>query len=257
MKCLYATLFLLILSFQLPAQQLSDTLKIISYNLRFGERASMEEFAEYIKAQDADLVALQEVDIKTFRERAPQQNGKDFIGELAHMTGMFAAFGKTIDYAGGYYGIGILSKYPMSATERILLPFTDNGKEQRALLVANIELANDKTIAFASTHLDYTNTEERQLQVNLINEILLSKSIPVLIGGDFNARPASIEISEGMSSWSLLDNQEPTSPAKEAKYKIDYIFGYPKTSWKLLSAPTQTSLLSDHLPVVAEVKVIW
>ncbi|QDH80359.1 endonuclease [Echinicola soli] len=257
MKSIYFVLFLIVSSFQLQAQGLSDTLKIISYNLRFGERASMEEFANFIKAQDADLVALQEVDIKTFRKRAPHQNGKDFMGELAHMTGMFAVFGKTIDYAGGYYGIGILSRYPMSKTERILLPFTENGKEQRALLVATIELASDKTIVFASTHLDYTNTEERQLQVKQINETLLSKSIPVLICGDFNARPTSNEINSSMSLWSLLDNQEPTSPSDEAKYKIDYIFGYPKTNWKLLNTPKQTILLSDHLPVVSQVKVIW
>ncbi|WP_137403518.1 endonuclease/exonuclease/phosphatase family protein [Echinicola rosea] len=257
MKCLYATLFLLILSFQLPAQRLSDTLKIISYNLRFGERASMEEFAAFIKTQNADLVALQEVDINTFRERAPKQNGKDFIGELAHLTGMFGAFGKTIDYAGGYYGIGILSKYPMTMTERILLPFTENGKEQRALLVANIELGEGKTISFASTHLDFTNTQERQLQVTQINNILLQKNIPVLVCGDFNARPESTEIKQGMSLWAPLDNQFPTSPSQAAKYKIDYIFGYPKANWELLSSPKQSSLLSDHLPVVSEVKITW
>ena len=257
MKSIYIILFLVVSSFQLQAQQLPDTLKIISYNLRFGERASMEEFAAFINAKNADLVALQEVDIKTFRKRAPHQNSKDFMGELAYMTGMFAAFGKTIDYAGGYYGIGILSKYPMSKTESILLPFTKNGKEQRALLVAHIELSSDKIIVFASTHLDYTNTEERQLQVQKINDTLLSKSIPVLVCGDFNARPASTEIQSGMGQWTSLDIGAPTASSDQPKFKIDYIFGYPQMNLKLLHSETPKILLSDHLPIVSTIKINW
>lgn len=170
---------------------------------------------------------------------------------------MFGVFGKTIDYAGGYYGIGILSKYPITKTDRILLPLTPDGKEQRALLTVHVELADDKIIAFASTHLDYTNSAERQRQVEKINEVLLSNTHPLLLCGDFNARPESQEISVGMAPWILLDNQSPTSPSEDPRYKIDYIFGYPAKKWQLLASPNQSSLLSDHLPVVSEVKLMW
>lgn len=37
----------------------SLSLKIMTYNLRFGEKASLEELAEAIRAQRPDLVALQ------------------------------------------------------------------------------------------------------------------------------------------------------------------------------------------------------
>ena len=56
-------------------------------------------------------MALQEVDNRTFRERAPKQNDIDFATELGYHTGMIPAYGKTIPYRGGYYGIAILSKY--------------------------------------------------------------------------------------------------------------------------------------------------
>ena len=43
----------------------------MTYNLRFGEKASLEELAEAIRAQrHADLVALQEIDCRTRRPRA-------------------------------------------------------------------------------------------------------------------------------------------------------------------------------------------
>lgn len=45
----------------------SLSLKIMTYNLRFGEKASLEELAEAIRAQRPDLVALQEIDCRTRR----------------------------------------------------------------------------------------------------------------------------------------------------------------------------------------------
>ena len=52
--------------------------RVMTYNLRFGELASLEELAADISFQP-DFVALQEVDSKTDRKRAPHQRGKDFI----------------------------------------------------------------------------------------------------------------------------------------------------------------------------------
>ena len=116
------------------AQQ-RDTLQLrtMTYNLRFGERASLEDIAAHIRAFNPDFVALEEVDCKTFRQRAPQQNGRDFIAALAYHTGMFGLYGKTINYAKGYYGIGILSRYPYISVNKTMLP-NPSGKEPRALL---------------------------------------------------------------------------------------------------------------------------
>jgi len=230
-------------------------LKILSYNLRFGELASLEELAAFINEQNPDIVALQEVDCRTNRDRAPQQHGKDFATELGFRTGMIAAYGKTIPYAGGYYGIAILSKYPLAKVERIYLPKTENGKEQRAILVADVEFREGEYITFASTHLDYTNTEERQVQVEKLNKVLLAQSRPVIVAGDFNARPDSKEISEGMAAWKTVSNGEPTIPANAPRHTIDYIFCYPKDKWSEIGATTYQIGLSDHLPISAVVEL--
>lgn len=235
--------------------KIPDRLKVLSYNLRFGELASLEELAAFIKEQDPDIVALQEVDCHTRRDRAPKQHDKDFATELGFRTGMIPAYAKTILYAGGYYGIAILSKYPLAKVERVLLPKTENGKEQRALLVADVEYQDNKYFTFASTHLDYTNTTERQLQVKELNRVLLAKPYPVIVAGDFNARPDSKEISEGMSAWKTVSSLEPTVPANAPRSTIDYIFCYPRDKWVSVSTTTYKVEFSDHLPVSAVVEM--
>lgn len=235
------------------AKDTATRFKVLSYNLRFGELASLEQLAQFIKDQKPDIVALQEVDCRTYRDRAPKQNGKDFATELGFLTGMIPAYGKTIPYMGGYYGIAILSKFPLAKVERIYLPKTENGKEQRAVLVADVEYREGKYITFASTHLDYTNTTERQVQVSKLNEILLSSTYPVIVAGDFNAKPDAIEIAKGLDAWKCISNMEPTSPAKSPRNTIDYIFCYPKHRWTKIEATTYNLQLSDHLPVSAVV----
>ena len=68
---------LLFLCLTLGVAYAQDTLRVrvMTYNLRFGELASLEELAHHIKSFKPDFVALQEVDSKTDRKRTPHQKG--------------------------------------------------------------------------------------------------------------------------------------------------------------------------------------
>lgn len=247
-------LLFLCLSGVVPARaqaQEKVTLKVLCYNLRFGELATLEQLADYIKSEDPDVVALQEVDVLTRRERAPHQNGLNFISELAYRTGMLSLYGKTIPYAGGYYGIGILTKYPYISSERILLPMPEGAREQRALLTSEIELPGGGTFIFACTHLDYTLPKVRQAQVECLNGVLLSSDKPVVLCGDFNATPESREIARDMGAWLQTTGPKFTIPANAPASKIDYIFCYPPDRWTVQETHTPDVQLSDHLPVVS------
>lgn len=237
--------------------QNQDTLhiRVMTYNLRFGELASLEQIAEHIKAFKPDFVALQEVDSKTFRERAPQQNGKDFITELGYRTQMYPLYGKSISYKDGYYGIGILSKHPYFKVEKTMLP-RPQEKEQRVMLQGTFEVNGTDTITFACTHLDYFSEDTRFLQIQKITEVLRQSAYPVILGGDFNARPDSKTIRKGMTDWKLLTNDDLTFPAHKPSIKIDYLFGYPKNNWRVIRTQSVQSLLSDHLPIITELELI-
>lgn len=232
----------------------SFVIRVLCYNIRFGELASLEQLADFIKSQNPDVVALQEVDYKTHRSLAPHQNGKDFITELGYRTGMFCAYGKTIPYSGGYYGVGILSRHPLAETKRIYLP---SPAEQRALLTATVEMPDSNFFTFACTHLDVSSSKGRQDQVKAINRALNNNPYPIILAGDFNAQPTSTEIKEGMAQWLRACTPDFTIPVKEPKSKIDYIFYYPQKSWKVLSAKTYSGVtLSDHLPLGAEMELV-
>lgn len=231
------------------------TLKVMTYNLRFGELASLEQLAAFIDREQPDLVALQEADWMTERERAPHQHHKDFVTELGYHTGMFPLFGKTIRHANGLYGIGILSRKPYTYVKKKILPKAPAATEYRALLLAAVELTDHDTIVFASTHLDYSSSQARVEQVASILNELRTAGHPVLIGGDFNARPGSQEIGMLLHQCTPCSNDQPTSPARQPKNKIDYLFGYPRGAWKLISSDTPASPLSDHLPIISVIEL--
>ena len=238
------------------AQQKPDTLRVMSYNLHFGKDATTDELAAQIKAQNPDFVALQEVDIKTYRTYAQHQNGVDMLSELAMKTGMFGIFGRTINFAGGYYGIGILSKYPCVESQCIPLPNPYQG-EQRAMLKGVFHLDSGRDICLVSTHLDVKKEEARTEQVNFIIDQLKQITLPVVIGGDFNAEPGSPAIDVAKNHLFSLTTDEPTFPVLNPTEKIDYLFSFnvkPEVLSMQVIAPGE-KVNSDHRPVVSTIVI--
>lgn len=244
--------FLVLALICVSASARTRDLKIMTYNLRFGEIASMEEFGKYISEQAPDIVALQECDWATYRERAPKQNGVKFVNELAHSTGMFGIYGKAIDYRKGYYGVGLLSKYPIVSYERILLPNPEN-KEQRVMLVADIEMPDGEIVTFCCTHLEVSSSECRIEQVKFIEKQLSKKNL-CFLAGDMNAQPDSPEMQYLCRKWDNLTNAELTYSTIKPSTKIDYIYSKKSMCVELKSTVVdKNSKLSDHFPVISEI----
>lgn len=256
MKQITVLVFLMIFSWGNILGKNPIRLKVMTYNLRFGELATLKELADFISEQNPDVVALQELDCMTKRKRTPHQHNKNFITELGYYTKMFPLYGKTISYAGGLYGVGLLTKYPYCNVYKIMLPKQEKQHEARALLMAEVELSTGDTIIVASTHLDYNSSVSRIKQLEVITTILEKQPYPVVLGGDFNAKPDSEEINLSFKDWCQLSrNDVLTSPAQRPKSKIDYLFGYPKESWNLITSKTVNVLMSDHLPIISEIEL--
>ena len=237
----------------MSAAEKGDTLKLMTYNLRFGELASMEQIADYISSQHPDIVALQECDWATNRTRAPHQNGVKFVNELAYHTGMFGIYGKSINYAGGYYGIGLLSRYPILRYERVLLP-NDGKTEQRSMLIADIELPDGQVITFVNTHLEVKTAQMRIEQVQFINEYLKDCPNQLFLAGDMNATPDTEEMEMLRKGWTDLTDRVYTYSTSKPQIKIDYIYAKPAENVELLgTAVKEDVMLSDHFPVISTI----
>ena len=250
---------LLIISFiglsmaALSAQTKADTLKLMTYNLRFGELASMQQIGEYIASENPDIVAIQECDWATKRKRAPHQNGVKFVNELAYYSGMFGIYGKSINYAGGYYGVGLLSKYPILSYERVLLP-NDGKTEQRTMLIADIELPGGKVITFVNTHLEVKTAKMRIEQVKFIEKYLKGRKNQLFLAGDMNATPDSKEMSMLRENWADLTNTVFTYHTSKPEIKIDYIYTRPSENVELVNTAVKEDVkLSDHFPVISTI----
>ena len=129
-------------------------------------------------------------------------------------------------------------------------------KEQRVMLQGTFEVNGTDTLTFACTHLDYFSEDTRFVQIQKITETLKQSPYPVILGGDFNARPDSKTIQKGMTGWQLLTNDDLTFPSHKPSIKIDYLFGYPKSGWRVVRTQSVQSLLSDHLPIITELEFI-
>ena len=227
-----------------------STLKILSYNIRNArgkdDVTDYDRVANVIKRINADCVALQELDSATARS-----NGAVVLDELAKRTGMYATYNKSIDYQGGVYGIGVLTKTKPLRNEAVSLP---GREEQRSLLV--VEMPD---YIICSTHWSLTQ-EDRIASAEKINRYLANYTYkPVILAGDLNATPESEEMAKLTEKWMILNNPfQPTIPVVNPIKCIDYVLAMDNPQFKFHILETKVEnepLASDHLPVWVKVNI--
>jgi endonuclease/exonuclease/phosphatase family metal-dependent hydrolase len=233
-------------------------LRVLSYNIRnctgLDEKRDIERTAAFIKAQQPDLVGLQEVDKDTRR------SGRiDVARRLGELTGLHSVFGKAMDYQGGAYGDAVLSRYPFQKVVVHQLPAT-KGHEPREMMETQVAIGtNGPVVVFCSTHLDNLSAVERLPQVKAINALVApQESLIQILAGDFNAGPDSSEIVEVLKSWNDAGPSSKilTCPANKPRERIDYIFFRPQPRLRILEANVLNEpLISDHRPVLVTVEI--
>jgi len=237
------------------AKPTSNELRVLSYNIHIGtgndNKLDLERTAKVIMAQKPDIVALQEVDNKADRTKNVDQ-----AAELARLTGMHFAYGKTINIAGGEYGIAILSKYPIVEHKITQLPQLGN-REDRGALQAKLDLGGGKTLLFVCTHFCHVSEERRTMQAKKINELFVGHDGPVIVAGDFNATPDSKTIETMKAKWADATNDKPTFSSDKPRMKIDYIFYRPAEQFRIKETKViEEPVASDHSPVLSVLKFV-
>lgn len=237
-------------------------IRVLCYNIHHANPPSRPDFidmnaiANVINQEQADLVALQEVDVYTTRSGKSLHQAE----ELGRLTGMKVYFARAIDYGGGEYGVAILSKHPIQEMKNHPLPTAaGTGGELRTLATAVIELPQRKKILFASTHLDAQSSDtNRILQAEKIVEILKKEQLPVILAGDFNAVASTrvIKTFDNYFTRSCLTNCEFTIPVINPNKTIDYIVYAPKEKFTVVQQKViAETYASDHRPVMTVLRM--
>ncbi len=234
----------------------SRVLRVLTYNIYHGETMQgdfdLDLIARVIREARPDIVALQEVDLKTNRAKKMH-----IVTELGIRTGMAPLFGRAMYYDGGEYGEGILSRFTFLTTKVHALPHQP-GKEPRAALEVNFVMAGGDTVRFIGTHLDHTSESQRLCQARRLSEWFRKDDRPAILAGDLNALPSGSAMKMIETSWArAFDDDVPTWPSDKPKKKIDYVLFRPQNRWKVLETKViDEQVASDHRPVLVVLELL-
>lgn len=228
--------------------QAQNTLKLMSYNIKnangMDNVCNFQRIANVINNTSPDVVAIQEVDSMTNRS-----GQKYVLGEIAERTQMHGYFAPAIDYDGGKYGIGLLTKQVPLRLQSLPLP----GREEARTLI----LAEFADYIYCCTHMSLTE-EDRMKSLELVKAFTSSSTKPLFLAGDMNAEPESGFIKKLQKDFQILSNpKQHTFPAPDPKETIDYIAtlkqnakGFAVISAKVINEP----MASDHRPILVELR---
>ena len=235
-----------------PALQPGSELRVLSYNIKHGRGndnvVDLERTATVIRTQKPDIVGLQEVD-----ERAERSGRVAEAGYLGKLLELNHAFGRFMDYQGGAYGMAILSRFPIEATEDVRLP---EGNEPRIALSARVRLPDDQPLTIVNVHFDWVRDDGfRFAQAEVLTKYLDALKTPYILLGDFNDVPESrtLALFKSRAGEAVKPEKDrftfsSTEPAKE----IDYVFFSPAAAWRAREVRViDERVASDHRPVLA------
>ncbi|HEU4565014.1 MAG TPA: endonuclease/exonuclease/phosphatase family protein [Gemmatimonadaceae bacterium] len=241
-------------------------MRVLTYNIHAGTDAAgadnIARVADLVRAEGADIVLLQEVDRLTTRSGRVDQ-----IGELARRTGLHAAFGRTLDYQGGEYGIAVLSRWPIVRDTLVHLPITPpqqragGSYEPRGALHVVIARGGD-TLHVVNTHLDASRDDHYRRQeaaalAGILGGIARGGGT-VIAGGDLNSTPdaAILPIIGGAGvrdAWAGCGDGDGFSfPASAPVRRIDYLLL--PGGMRCVRARVLDSEASDHRAVLFELE---
>lgn len=236
-------------------------LRVMTYNIFHGVgydgELDIARQARLARIERVDVLALQEVD----RHWSDRSDFQDQAAEFAAALGWNVVFGANLDLAPvpgrtdrRQYGTAIVTPHPILSSDNTPLP---SVAEQRGLLRAEIALPGGDPVTVFNTHLG-TNQPDRFAQVARLVELTDAVEGPKVLVGDLNARPADPELvpitDRFVDAWDVAgEGPGYTLPVRVPDRRIDYVLVSPDVT--VVEARVRRSLFSDHLPVVAELRV--
>ena len=201
-------------------------LRVATFNIHHGAdargRLDLDRTAAAIAALRADVVGLQEVDVR-FGARS---RGRDQASLLAEALGMHVRFGAAITRPGGGaagepggYGAALLSRPPIRAAQTRPLPGARDGRplrEPRGVLDTRVEVPGAGPVRVLVTHLDHDHRDHRHAQVREILRRTAEDSGPVLLLGDLNADPSAPELA-GLRAGGFRDAARETAQGGQGR----------------------------------------
>ena len=275
-------LLVLFFAFVYQSAQSQESIKIMTFNIRYdnpddGEqnwKFRKDNAANMILFHDVDIIGMQEVlhsQLEDLIERLPQYKfvgvGRDDGKEKGEYGPIFYKKDKFSKIMDGVFWLSENSKIPGKGWDAVC--------NRIVTWIILKEKKSGKEIAFFNTHFDHRGKEARkQSAILLLSKIKeIAGDRPIMVAGDFNATPDSNVIQP------IVDNTKPfylRDSRNEAKIIygpewtvhsfgktplnkrriIDYVFMKNNCSvirYGVLSESINNVFLSDHCPVLTQI----
>lgn len=241
-------------------------IRVMSFNIHHGRgtdnKVDLQRIADFIHKSGADIIGLNEVD-KHFSDRSEFVNQSAWLAENLKMSYIFGP-AITIPAKGDedarQYGNAFLSKLPILSSVNHPYDFIPKLLEDRGLLEVDVKLGQ-RPIKVYITHLSIAPFLHRR-QVAYIKEKVKKDTSPLIVMGDWNMRPYSRGWKAITTDTRLMDVCEKvkettflTYPSSRPRTKLDYIFTSIDFTVKSVEIPKQARQLSDHLPLITDLKL--
>lgn len=260
-------------------------LNVMSYNIRYDNpedslnnwQYRKDVAAKIIQTKDIDIVGTQEVlhnQLVDLQARLPEYTaigvGRQDGKEQGEYSALFYKKNRFTEVSSGYFW---LSETPEVAGSK----GWDGACERIATWAILKDKQTGREVFAINTHLDHVGKIARQEGVTLLltKAAELSKGLPIIMTGDFNATPDS-DVIKHVTNTSLkehLTNAKTVAkefsgtewtfhdfgkiPVENRDY-IDYIFvsnNIETDNFEVLPEKMDDVFLSDHVPVVAKIKI--
>lgn len=247
-------------NFSSEKKESSGSIKIVSFNIKAGLMGK-DEVLNYLRAQDADVILLQEdggTEYSTLKgynrtksngfltilTKHNLSNEKLYFSENEDVT-LPSGLQADIEINGKTYRFVDVYLYPFQFEKKMIkLDGSTEANEQKVKGVVK------KLIPTFKIHED---------QVKKILQGIEHSPYPVIVAGDFNSVPNSYEyyhLSEDLEDAFITAGKGSATSFHDYKFpiRIDYVFS--SKSLKALSYVVDRSVsISDHYPVIAEFSV--
>lgn len=184
---------------------------------------------------DADVLAVQEVDVGVRRSR-----GIDQVAVIEGGTGLRGVFVPTIDFDGGRYGHALFARGEIAVLDEVRLE--TRGAEARTALVAEVLLVAERRLQVVSAHLS-VDRSLAHAQLAVVAELLHPAAGPCVFLGDCNLPRRTVRAALAGRGL-VVARSRPTFPAAWAHRWIDHVAV--GGGLEVVSSEVRRLAVSDH-----------
>jgi len=229
-----------------PAATAPIRSRIVTWNIHAARQAPLDEIAAELKAMQADVIALQEVDVRVRRT--------GFVDEpaaLAAAIGYHYVFAASIKWDQGDYGLAVLSRWPLTNVRRYRLDAT-SAEEPRIVLEVTV-CAAGRALHIFNHHADGRATS-RDTGFSALREIVKGDvGHGVLVLGDFNELADATGV-RALLDTGLVDLGAGQKVATVGEGRFDYILADAPLASLTPPARVWTTDKSDHNAVMVDLQ---